>query len=322
MVVRAGSYASPAILMRSGIGPRRAARPGHRGGRRPAQGRGEPNRPPAGRRRPAHHARLYRASVPGDAHPALAAGRPGRAIRSAPFRRRAVRRRREPGRRGTRHRRRAAVSPLPGSVRLRSADPADPPRIDAAHLRHPEDMTRMIEAIRHARRLSRIPPLPVRHPRRARTRPRDQRRRHPRAGPVHPGTRRLLPPPGKNRRGGPRNRPTLGGRRIGNAGHPRREHQADYDRDRRTHRARAIRRATRHRTAHLRRRPAGRCCLPLTGRIQTGQLPWERCLTGGNCIHPRRNAATLPPAKIRRSGSIRLHKRVAQQLPLRRKRAG
>ena len=46
-----------------------------------------------------------------------------------------------------------------GSVRLRSADPADPPRIDIAHLRHPEDMTRMIEATLHARRLSRTPPL-------------------------------------------------------------------------------------------------------------------------------------------------------------------
>jgi choline dehydrogenase len=46
-----------------------------------------------------------------------------------------------------------------GSVRLRSADPADPPRIDIAHLRHPEDMTRMIEATLHARRLSRTLPL-------------------------------------------------------------------------------------------------------------------------------------------------------------------
>jgi choline dehydrogenase len=46
-----------------------------------------------------------------------------------------------------------------GSVRLRSADPADPPHIDIAHLRHPEDMTRMIEATRHARGLSRTPPL-------------------------------------------------------------------------------------------------------------------------------------------------------------------
>jgi len=46
-----------------------------------------------------------------------------------------------------------------GSVRLRSAHPADPPRIDIAHLRHHEDLTRMIEATRHARRLSRTPPL-------------------------------------------------------------------------------------------------------------------------------------------------------------------
>ena len=46
-----------------------------------------------------------------------------------------------------------------GSVRLRSADPADPPRIDIAHLRHPDDMARMIEATRQARRLSRTPPL-------------------------------------------------------------------------------------------------------------------------------------------------------------------
>jgi choline dehydrogenase len=44
-------------------------------------------------------------------------------------------------------------------VRLRSADPADPPHIDIAHLRHPEDMARMIEATLHARQLSRTPPL-------------------------------------------------------------------------------------------------------------------------------------------------------------------
>src|SRR5262249_21403114 len=53
-----------------------------------------------------------------------------------------------------------------GSVRLRSADPAHPlrtpahpPRVDIAHLRPPEDRERMIEPTRHARRLSRTPPL-------------------------------------------------------------------------------------------------------------------------------------------------------------------
>jgi choline dehydrogenase len=46
-----------------------------------------------------------------------------------------------------------------GSVRLRSPDPADPPRIDIAHLRDPEDLDRMIEATLEARRLSRTSPL-------------------------------------------------------------------------------------------------------------------------------------------------------------------
>jgi len=46
-----------------------------------------------------------------------------------------------------------------GTVRLRSARPADPPRIDPAHLREPADMARMVEAIQHARGLSRTPPL-------------------------------------------------------------------------------------------------------------------------------------------------------------------
>jgi choline dehydrogenase len=47
-----------------------------------------------------------------------------------------------------------------GSVRLRSASPADPPHIDVAHLREPADMARMVEAIQHARLLSRTAPLP------------------------------------------------------------------------------------------------------------------------------------------------------------------
>jgi len=46
-----------------------------------------------------------------------------------------------------------------GAVRLRSASPADPPRIDVAHLRHETDLARMVEATQHARLLSRIPPL-------------------------------------------------------------------------------------------------------------------------------------------------------------------
>lgn len=46
-----------------------------------------------------------------------------------------------------------------GSVRLRSRDPADPPRIDVAHLRDDEDLQRMVEATLEARRLSRTPPL-------------------------------------------------------------------------------------------------------------------------------------------------------------------
>jgi choline dehydrogenase len=46
-----------------------------------------------------------------------------------------------------------------GSVRLRAADPGAPPRIDTGHLREPGDLDRMVEATRHARRLSRTAPL-------------------------------------------------------------------------------------------------------------------------------------------------------------------
>ena len=46
-----------------------------------------------------------------------------------------------------------------GWVRLRSADPADPPRINVAHLRHRDDMRRMIEATLIARAISRTDPL-------------------------------------------------------------------------------------------------------------------------------------------------------------------
>ena len=46
-----------------------------------------------------------------------------------------------------------------GSLRLRSADPTAPPRIDPAYLRHPDDVARMVAATREARRISRTSPL-------------------------------------------------------------------------------------------------------------------------------------------------------------------
>ena len=160
IVVTAGSYASPAILMRSGIGPAAALRDFGIGVAPDLPGVGDnPDRPPAGRRGPAHHARLCRPRFqvmltlrstladpggPPDLHlfaagPFDDAASPAGGVFGIVAGLLAVRSR--------------------GSVRLRSADPADPPRIDIAHLRHPEDMTRMIEATRHARRLSRTPPL-------------------------------------------------------------------------------------------------------------------------------------------------------------------
>jgi choline dehydrogenase len=46
-----------------------------------------------------------------------------------------------------------------GRVRLRSTDPTDPPRIDVAHLKSPDDLARMVEATVAARRLARTGPL-------------------------------------------------------------------------------------------------------------------------------------------------------------------
>lgn len=46
-----------------------------------------------------------------------------------------------------------------GSVRLRSTDPSDPPLIDVAHLRHPDDLARMVDATIEARRIARSEPL-------------------------------------------------------------------------------------------------------------------------------------------------------------------
>ena len=46
-----------------------------------------------------------------------------------------------------------------GRVTLRSTKPTDPPRIDVAHLRHRDDLARMVEAIVAARRIARTEPL-------------------------------------------------------------------------------------------------------------------------------------------------------------------
>ncbi len=46
-----------------------------------------------------------------------------------------------------------------GSVRLRSADPSERPRIDVAHLKRPDDLSRTVEATQEARRISRASPL-------------------------------------------------------------------------------------------------------------------------------------------------------------------
>jgi choline dehydrogenase-like flavoprotein len=49
-----------------------------------------------------------------------------------------------------------------GSVRLRSADPKDSPRIDVAHLTHADDLARVVEATIAARRISRTDPIAAR----------------------------------------------------------------------------------------------------------------------------------------------------------------
>jgi choline dehydrogenase len=46
-----------------------------------------------------------------------------------------------------------------GLLRLRSPDPGDPPVIDLAHLRHPDDLSRVVEATVLARQLARQEPL-------------------------------------------------------------------------------------------------------------------------------------------------------------------
>jgi choline dehydrogenase len=46
-----------------------------------------------------------------------------------------------------------------GRVWLRSADPADPPHIDLGHLRERTDLDRLVEAMHRARRVAAVPPL-------------------------------------------------------------------------------------------------------------------------------------------------------------------
>jgi choline dehydrogenase len=160
VVLAAGAYASPAILPRSGIGP--AAQLGPLGVRVVADlpGVGDnlidhplvavdlPGRPgvtgPRFQTMATTCSRLAPATVP-DLH-VFAAGpfdAPHDSPSGAVF---------------------ALVTGLVlphsrGWVRLRSADPGDPPRIDVAHLRHPVDMARMIEATLIARAISRTGPL-------------------------------------------------------------------------------------------------------------------------------------------------------------------
>jgi choline dehydrogenase len=54
----------------------------------------------------------------------------------------------------------SVVSPRShGRLRLRSADPADPPMIEPAHLRDPHDLSRAVEGLRRTRQLLRTAPL-------------------------------------------------------------------------------------------------------------------------------------------------------------------
>ena len=158
-MVTAGSYASPAILMRSGIGPAGALRDLGIGVAADLPGVGDnlidhplaavdlPTTP--GFAGPRFQVMLtLRSALAGPGGPPdLHLSPPGRS--TTPRARQAGYSASSPG----------CWRSAPGAVRLRSAGPADPPRIDIAHLRHPEDMTRMIEATRRARRLSRTPPL-------------------------------------------------------------------------------------------------------------------------------------------------------------------
>ena len=162
VVLAAGAYASPAILQRSGIGPAAQLRPlgiavvadlpgvGNNLADHPLVAVDLPTRPGITGARFQTMATMRSQLAPADGPPDLhlfAAGPFGASQDAGPA---------------------GAVFGLVtglvaprsrGWVRIRSADPADPPRIDVAHLRHPDDVSRMIEATLIARAISRSAPL-------------------------------------------------------------------------------------------------------------------------------------------------------------------